>query len=180
MHKFTTRHRDEKMTNIVSYQRVPIPRGLAFALYHIQKHGGGVDLFSADRTPRVIEDHNAQFGTHLSSQQRLVDLWRAGKGNPANSPSTTSHCYRSDGNGAYKVDGKQIPSGGTLPWYMLGLDIADVGEFENVDEFMAAARKLGYKVKQPYPVGGERHHVIFTESPIATLERANVISKNRG
>jgi hypothetical protein len=167
------------MTNVVSYQRVPIPRGIAFALYHCQKHGGGVDLFSGVRTVPTIREHNREFGTHLSAQQDLVDLWRAGKGNPANSPDTTSHCWRSDGNHAYRVNGKQIPSGGKLPWYMIGLDLADVGEFESVDDFLRVARHLGYRVTQPYPVGGERHHVVFTSSPINVLEHNHVIAKDR-
>lgn len=180
MHKFTTEHRDEKMTNPVSYRGVPIPRGVAFALYHIAKHGGEIAIFSGIRTDNVIRAHNREFGTHLKSQPELVHLAAIGQGNPANSPSTTSHCWRSDGNRAYKdAHGRQIPSGHELPWYMIGLDIADRGEVESVDDFLRAARKLGYKVSQPYPVGGERHHVVFTASPIGVLEKYNVIAKNR-
>jgi hypothetical protein len=43
----------------------------------------------------------------------------------------------------------------------------------------AVAHRLGYQVTQPYPAGGERHHVVFTESPIPVLERFNVIAKDR-
>ena len=176
MHTFTTSHRDEAMTHTVSYERVPMFRGLAFALYHCKKHGADVDVFSADRRDSVVDVHNREYGTTLRSQQQLIDLWHAGRGNPANTPGTTSHCLRSDGNPAY---GGRKP-GARLPWFMLGLDLADRGKTEDVSRFLKVARKLGYSVRQPYPVGGERHHVIFTESPVPVLERWNVISKRRG
>jgi hypothetical protein len=175
MHTFTTADRAEAMTHVISYQRVPLFRGLAFALYHCARHGAPVDLFSADRRDSVIRAHNHQFGTLLRSQPELVALWRAGKGNPANSPDTTSHCLRSDGNPAY--GGR--PPGAELPWYMLGLDIADHGKHDDVSHFLAVAHHLDYHVTQPYPAGSERHHVVFTRSPIPVLEHWNVISSDR-
>jgi hypothetical protein len=175
MHTFTTAHRAEAMTHTISYQRVPMFRGLAFALYHIAKHDARVDVFSADRRDPVIRAHNHQFGTLLHSQPELVKLWREGRGNPANSPETTSHCLRSDGNPAYR--GR--PAGAELPWYMLGLDLADHGKTEDVSHLLAVAHQLGYHVTQPYPAGGERHHVVFTSSPVPVLERFNVIAKER-
>lgn len=175
MKRFSTADRAAAMTHTVSYERVPMFRGLAFALYHCAKHDADVDVFSADRRDDVIREHNRQFGTDLHSQQELVDLWHAGRGNPANSPSTTSHCLFSDGNAAYggRASGKK------LPWYMLGLDLADHGKTEDVSRFLRAARKLGYEVAQPYASGAERHHVVFTASPVPVLERWNVISKDR-
>jgi hypothetical protein len=175
MNRFSTADRAAPMTHTVSYERVPMFRGLAFALYHCGRHGADVDVFSADRRDTVIAEHNHQFGTSLSGQQHLVDLWRAGKGNPANSPTTTSHCLRSDGNKAY--GGR--PAGAELPWHMLGLDISDHGKVEDVSHFLEVARRLGYEVTQPYPSGSERHHVVFTASPIAVLERWDVIAKDR-
>lgn len=175
MHMFTTAHRAEAMTHTISYQRVPMFRGLAFALYHCAKHQAPVDVFSADRRDKVIKEHNRQFGTHLHSQPELVKVWREGRGNPANSPQTTSHCLRSDGNPAY--GGR--PAGAELPWYMLGLDLADEGKVEDVSHFLHVARHLGYSVVQPYPTGGERHHVVFTHSPVPVLERWNVIARHR-
>lgn len=180
MKKFDKNQRDNLMTVGVSYGNVPMPRGLAFALYHIAKHGGIVDIFSADRTVKAIADHNRTFGTNLHAQLYLyANQWRRGF-NPANSPLTTSHCYRSDGNPAYKVNGKQIRSGGSLPWYMLGLDLSDRGKFEDVSNFLRVSHELGYKTVQPYASGSERHHVVFTESPIPILESRSVISKKRG
>jgi hypothetical protein len=175
MKRFTTDDRAAAMTHTVSYEHVPMFRGLAFALHHVAKHGGDVDVFSADRRDDVIRIHNRLFATNLSSQQHLVDLWRAGKGNPANSPATTSHCLFSDGNPAY--GGRA--SGKLLPWHMLGLDISDHGKVEDVTRFLKVARKLGYEVTQPYASGSERHHVTFTASPIPVLERWDVISKDR-
>lgn len=169
------------MTHVVSYHGiVPMPRGLAYALYHIDKHGGHIDTFSADRTVKAIADHNREFGTSLHAQQYLFDNQFKPGFNPANPPNRSSHCYFSDGNPAYRVNGRQIQAKGKLPWYMLGLDISDHGLFETVTHFLHVSRGLGYQVVQPYPVGGERHHVVFTESPIQVLEEYNVISKGRG
>lgn len=182
MKKFDVSHRDRSMLVIVSYERVPMARGLAFALRHIQEHGAPIDVFSADRRDHIIAAHNRTFKTNLKGQQYLYDGFVAGRPgfNPANPPSLTSHCRRSDGNAAYRDgSGKVIPRGGLLPWFMLGLDIADAGKVEDVRTFLRVARRLGYRVVQPYPVGGEKHHVIFTESPIGTLERWNQIAKRR-
>lgn len=162
------------MRNVVSYQRVPMPRGLAFALYHIDKHGGHVDIFSADRTVKTIAEHNRQFGTNLHAQQYLVDLANSGKGNPANPVNRTSHCYFSDGNKVYGV-----PAGAKIPWYKLGIDLSDKGKVEDVSHFLAVAHSLGYNFVQPYPSGSERHHVVSVNNVIPTLEHWSVISKVR-
>jgi hypothetical protein len=180
MNRFAIRDRDESMTHVVSYLRVPVPRGVAFTLYHVAKHGGHIDLFSCVRTVPVVASHNKSFGTHLHSQAYLYANQNRPGFNPANPPSTSSHCWKSDGNSAYKVNGKQIPAKSELPWYMVGIDLADAGEYESVDDFLRVARGLGYEMRQPYPVGGERHHVCLIESPISVLERYNVISKRRG
>lgn len=180
MHRFSTKDRDQAMTHTVSYLSVPVPRGTAFALYHINKHGGHIDLFSGIRVDSVIEEHNRAFRTHLHGQQYLFDHQHEKGFDPANSVRRTSHCWFSDGNPAYKDQrGRQLPPGEPLPWYMIGLDLADLGAYENVSHFLVVARSLGYEVVQPYPVGGERHHVVFTESPIAVLERYNAIAKDR-
>lgn len=181
MRAFEISQRDNLMTPVVSYRGVaPVPRGIAFALYHIERHGGMIDLFSGDRTPSVVKDHNKSFHTNLHSQLYLyTNQWRKGF-NPANSPLKTSHCYKSDGNPAYRVNGKQIRSMGSLPWYMLGLDLADKGKYQDVSHFLQVAHRLGYKVVQPYKTGSELHHVNFVESPIPVLEKYSVISKQRG
>lgn len=176
MHTLRTQDRDASMTSLVSFHNVPMPRGLAFALDHIEDHGGKVDIFSADRTVKAVAAHNKQFGTNLHAQQYLYDNQHRPGFNPANPPNRTSHAYYSDGNAAYGGRGPGV----RLPWYMLGLDLADRGKSEDVSNFLRVARKLGYKVTQPYKSGSERHHIIFTESPIRNLENWNVISENRG
>lgn len=181
MHTFTKDHRAESMTNLVSFHGVPMPRGLAFAINHIEEHGAPVSIFSADRTIGALREHNRQFGTHLKSQAQLVADWKAGNGNPANSPETTSHCYRSDGNPVYRNSrGRVIPAGGKLPWYELGIDLSDKGKQEDVHRFLFVAHKLGYHFVQPYKVGTEMHHVVCVLSPIPTLEHWNAIAKVRG
>lgn len=176
MHTLRKQDRDASMTNLVSFHGVPMPRGLAFAIDHIERHGGKVDIFSADRTVAAVAEHNRQFGTNLHAQQYLYDNQHRPGFNPANPPNRTSHAYYSDGNPAY--GGRK--AGARLPWYMLGIDLADDGRSEDVSRFLRVARRLGYHVTQPYASGSERHHIIFTQSPVENLERWNVISKNRG
>lgn len=186
MHTLRRQDRDASMTNIVSYGGayekvgVPMPRGLAFALQHIREHGGLVDLFSADRTEAAIAEHNRQFATHLHTQQYLVDHQGTAGISAANPVNRTSHCYRSDGNPVYRDSrGRQIPAGSMLPWYELGIDLADKGKAEIVTNFLAVAHRLGYHFVQPYSSGSEKHHVVCVLSPIPSLEHWNVISKER-
>lgn len=182
MHTFTTRHRNKRMTNIVSYHGVPMFRGLAFTLYHIDKHGGHVDIFSADRRDSVINEHNRQFHTNLHGQGYLYNGYIHGRAgfNPANPPNRTSHCLRSDGAPVYRNRfGRHIPPGNKLPWYMLGIDLSDRGKKENVSNFLHVAHRLGYPFVQPYSSGSERHHVVLVKSPLRTLEHHKVISKVR-
>jgi hypothetical protein len=180
MNTLRTEDRDASMTNIVSFHGVPLPRGLAFAIEHIEKHGAPVAIFSADRTVKSIAEHNSQFGTKLHAQQFLFDNQNKPGFNPANAPQKTSHCYFADGNPAYKNSrGQIVTPGGRIPWYQLGIDIADKGKHEDCRQFLRVAHKLGYEFIQPYTSGSERHHVVCVKSPIRTLEHWNVISENR-
>jgi hypothetical protein len=180
MKKLSTDDRAASMTEVVSFHDVPMPRGLAFAISHIERHGAPVSIFSADRTVGAIAAHNKQFGTALHAQQFLFDNQGKPGFNPANPPSRTSHCYFADGNPAYKsTKGQIIAPGGRIPWYSLGIDVSDVGKVEEVGRFLKVAHELGYEFVQPYSSGSERHHVISVKSPIATLEHWNVIAKNR-
>jgi hypothetical protein len=180
VHTLRKQDRDASMTNLVSFHGVPIPRGLAFAIWHIEDHGAPVSIFSADRTVKAIADHNAQFGTQLHAQQFLFDNQNKPGFNPANPPARTSHCYFADGNPAYKNSkGQIVAPGGRIPWYSVGIDLADKGKTEDCRHFLTVAHKLGYEFIQPYKVGSEQHHVIAVKSPVATLEHWNVISKKR-
>jgi hypothetical protein len=180
VHTLRKQDRDGSMTSLVSFHGVPIPRGLAFAIWHIEEHGAPVSIFSADRTVKAITDHNAQFGTQLHAQQFLFDNQNKPGFNPANPPARTSHCYFADGNPAYKNSkGQIVAPGGRIPWYSVGIDLADKGKTEDCRHFLTVAHKLGYEFIQPYKVGSEQHHVIAVKSPVATLEHWNVISKER-
>jgi hypothetical protein len=186
MQRFTTAHRDESMTASVSYRGIPIFRGLAFALHHIAEHGGHVWVYSADRRDRIVEAHNRQFGTKLHGQQWLIDAHRRDPAHfaPANPPTMTSHCLRSDGNPAYRDSrGRVIPAGARLPWYELGIDLedadADGRRGNDVDRFLRVAHRLGYAVVRPYASGSEGHHVVFVHSPVPALERWNQVSRHR-
>jgi hypothetical protein len=186
LHTFSTAQRDRSMTATVSYHGVPLFRGLAFALHHIAMHGGGVWVYSADRRDHVIAEHNRQFGTHLHGQQWLVDAHAHDpvRNAPANSPTTTSHCLRSDGAPVYRdARGRHVPAGGSIPWYSLGIDLEDADSDgrrgNDVDRFLRIAHRLGYAAVRPYASGSEGHHVVFVHSPIPTLEHWNQIAKER-
>lgn len=182
MHTLRLQDRDMPMTNMVSYKLVPMHRGLAFALYHMNKHGAPVDIFSACRIDKVIAEHNEQFHTNLHGQQYLYDHQHEAGFNPANPPSQTSHCLHADSyvKAALAEFGVHVEVGGAIPWHALGLDLSDKGKSEDVSHFLSVAHHLGYEVVQPYKnAAQEKHHVIFVASPIPTLERWNVISKKR-
>jgi hypothetical protein len=180
MKKLRTADRGASMTVIVSFHDVPMPRGLAFAISHIEQHGAPVSIYSADRTVAAIAEHNAEFGTNLHAQQYLFDNQGKPGFNPANPPNRTSHCYFADGNPAYKTPaGAAIAPGGAIPWYSLGVDLSDVGKVEIVTQFLKVAHSLGYQFVQPYPSGSEQHHVVSVKSPIPTLEHWKVIATNR-
>lgn len=176
MHTLRTQDRDNKMAVTISYEKVPMFRGIAFALHHIEKHGGHVDIFSADRRSDIVAEHNRQFGTHLHSQQYAIDHQGQPGWSAANPINRTSHCLYADAT-IGKLLG--VRAGARIPWWALGIDLADRGKQEDVSHFLTVAESLGYHFKQPYSSGSERHHVILTRSPIATLERWNVISKHR-
>lgn len=180
MLKFSKDQRDGKMTDLVSFHGVPMPRANAFVINHIEEHGAKVAIYSCDRTVAAIAAHNKQFGTNLHAQQYLYDHQNEPGFNPANSPSTTSHCYFADGNPHYASSaGRVYASGARIPWFMVGTDLDDYGKNEYVVHFLATAHGLGYPYVQPYASGSERHHVVLTKSPISVLEHWNVIAKER-
>lgn len=159
-----------------------MPRGVAFAINHCEEHGAKVSIASCIRVDRILREHNRQFHTNLHGQQFLIDMhakdpahWAA-----ANPVNMTSHCWFSDGNPIYKNSkGLPIPACGKLPWYMVGIDVDDVGRIEDNSHFLLVSHKLGYEFVAPYHSGSELHHLVLTRSPVATLEHWNVISSTR-
>lgn len=122
MHTLRTQDRDRSMTALVSFHHVPMPRGIAFVIRDIETDGAPVEIFSADRTMDAIGEHNRQFGTKLSGQAALLAAFRAGRGNPANPPDRTSHCYRADTTVAAVLNSidngvERLSAGARLPWW---------------------------------------------------------------
>jgi hypothetical protein len=165
--------RSRALTHTVSFHDVPMPRGLAYVIWVVEKHGGGVAVFSADRRDRIIAEHNHAFGTHLHGQQWLID---AHARNPhhfaaANPVDQTSHCYFSDGNHVYKR-----PPRAKLPWFMLGIDLTDRSKINDPTHFINVAGRLGFEFVRPYPGTSESHHVVLIASPTHRLEALRVIA----
>lgn len=182
MNKFSTKDRDQSMTHTVSFHDVPVPRGVAFAIYHCEQHGAKVSLSSCIRTDAIIKAHNKQFGTNLHGQQWCIDMHAKDPANyaAANPVNKTSHCWYSDGSPVYKNSrGRVIPPTGRLPWYQIGIDLDDRGKYEDNSHFLGVAHNLGYSFVAPYRSGSERHHLVLQSSPISTLEHWNVIAKDR-
>lgn len=184
MNVLRTADRDRSMTALVSFHDVPIRRAIAFAIRDIEKHGGRVAIFSANRTTVAIREHNRLFGTNLSGQQELIDAFNAGHGNPANPISLTSHCGFADATVAALLNSvanglSMLRAGERIPYWAEGVDLSDRGKIEDPSRFLRVAHKLGYDFRQPYKTGGEQHHVILVKSPIHTLESRGQIAKER-
>lgn len=190
MQRFTpdnhAEHRRLAMNHTVSFHDVPMPRGLAFVLYDVERHGGAMFVWSVDRRIKQITAHNREFGTHLHAQQALIDAHaRDPVHNAAANPvDRTSHCLRADGNPAYRDSrGKIITPGGHLRWWQIGGDYEDNDQDgrrgNDVNRILKISHELGYAFVQPYRSGSEGHHLVLVHDPIPVLERRHVIATNR-
>lgn len=137
-----------KAYGVVSYRNVPLYRCQAWALELIEDEVTPC-ILSGIRDDAIIEAHNRKYGTNLHGQQYLVNLWRAGKGNPANSPNTTSHCHHADGNKVYGAYGANIP---------LVKNGIDACSNDTATRIVRALNKKGFRAAQPYNSGSELHH----------------------
>lgn len=166
---------------IVAYRGVPMFRALSLALLDAANHGAPHLVMSADRRDAVIEKFNREHGTHLHGQEFLIHMHQVDPVHwfPANPKDETSHCLRSDGNRAYRrADGTQIPRKGKLPRYMLGIDAQDVGPHAQANDcthLVKTLNRLGYKAKQPYSAGSERHHFVIVENPAPLLRKKGLL-----
>lgn len=183
--QFTLTHHDKPMWETVAFQNVPMFRALALALDHAEAHlehhaphvpAPQFSVLSADRRDDVLAHFNAEHHTNLHGQQYLYDHQHDPGFNPADRPGTTSHCLFSDGNPAYRVDGRQIPSGGRLPDYMLGIDAVDRGAVNTCPRLVQALTDLHYHVVHPYAAGSEAHHIVFVQNPIPVLKQAGRVA----
>lgn len=94
-----------------------------------------------------------------STQAELYQLFLQGRGNPANSPGHSTHELRSDA-AAYPG----VPYGQPLPWWCQGFDVND----SDVYRVIAAGRRYGWRIWQPYPSSSEFHHLNFAVQPHPT------------
>jgi hypothetical protein len=168
------------LTHVVSFHgRVPLERGLCYALYLVDKHYpfSVENVLSASRSLSHIKAHNQQYGTNLHSQAWLIEAHLRDPVHfaPANPLNMTSHCLFSDGNAAYKTAaGRSIPPRGKLPWYSRGIDLLN-GDFARL--FCRRADSLGLHFVQPYHSSSEAHHVVCVQSPLKVLADRHVIHK---
>jgi hypothetical protein len=148
-------------------QGCPVPRLLAPMLRTVLRESRSTmhSCYRGDDAAELLHKH----GKH--SQAELYDAWlhrRAGF-NPANPPGFSTHELRNDG-AAYT----RWPRGGRIPWWACGIDIAD----SDVDRFIAAAAKHGWKVARTYPASrSEYHHVNFRRPPIHRRLQARVAAR---
>lgn len=149
----------------VNFHNVPMYRAQAWALHDYELHGGHLIVNSANRVDSVIKAFNRKYGTSLHSQQFLFDHQHEPGFFPANSPSTTSHALRADGNPFYGRSGSRIPR------YKLGIDATQRpgGDASDVVRWL---NTHGYKAKRPYfPSVRERHHFSFAKSPASNARK---------
>jgi hypothetical protein len=138
-----------KAYGVVSYRGIPLYRCQAWALELVKAAGVEPVIISGIRDDAIIREHNRRFHTNLHGQQYLVDLFHAGKGNPANTPATTSHCHHGDGNYVYGAAGRNIPL------VMNGIDAEDNAKAQAI---VAKLNHLGFRAVCPYNTGSELHH----------------------
>lgn len=164
----------------IAYRGVPMFRAQAAVLLVAFEQGAPHLIFSGDRRDSVIKRFNANHGTHLHGQDFLIHMHEVDPTHwfPANPKDETSHCLRSDGNKAYRWNGKQIPKKGALPKTMLGIDAVDVGPHARANDcshLVHTINDCGFSAKQPYHVGTELHHFILTKDPVPRLRELGVL-----
>lgn len=150
----------------VVYHGVPMYRAQAWALIDYVKHGGHLVVNSADRRDSVLR----RYAPSKHGQQYLYNHQNQPGFFPANKPRETSHCLYSDGNRNYRYKGRQIPRGGRLPKFMLGIDATNHpgGDAARIVSWL---NSHGYKAVRPYPSTSERHHFVFLKSPATNARR---------
>lgn len=149
----------------VIFHGVPMFRAQAWALRDYELHSGErLIVNSADRRDAVLAKHPE---LHLHGQQFLFDHQHDPGFFPANSPTTSSHCLRSDGNAVYRE-----PAGHSIPKHELGIDAVNApgGDAAHIVFWL---NTHGYHATRPYtpPSQNERHHFNFTRSPAANARK---------
>lgn len=126
----------------------------------INDAGVGVNSIYRGGEPKSVAILHAH-GKH--TQQELIDM-----GLPADSPTTSSHCLKSD-----SLQRWGVPRGGDLAWWQQGVDVSD----GSVIACFNAAKRHGWQLWHPYPTGSEYHHLNFRRRPTpnSVKDRARLI-----
>jgi hypothetical protein len=134
-------------------QGSPVPKNIApyIALITDEAHAKVQSIYRGDDARSILNAH----GKH--SQRQLYDGWNKRRPGyaPANPPGYSTHEQKSDGV-AYKT-----PRGRDLAWWQVGFDVND----SDVKRVIAAAKRHGWTVTQPYKSGSEYHHLNFAKQP---------------
>lgn len=88
-----------------------------------------------------------------STQRELYEKFLRGEGAPANPPTLGTHILIGDG-----TVGRV---GERLRWWRCGIDVND----SDVSELIAAAKRHGWELYQPYSSPSEFHHLNFRRRP---------------
>lgn len=144
----------------------PAPALIAPYFAIVLKDAGGVlpeSIYRGDDARSILHAH----GKHTQSEViRLHEEGVPGFG-PANAVNVSTHCLFNDG-----VAYPHIARERRLEDWQVGLDVRD----EFVRRVIAAAKRHGWHLHQPYNSGSERHHLNFTSRPTARgAMRARVI-----
>lgn len=124
----------------------PAPRPLYPILRKLQKETGCTynSIYRGDDVAHILH----RFGKH--TQRELYAELGPGVANP---PDRGSHILIGDG-----TVGRLFAK---LRFWQCGIDLNDA----DVPGFIAAAKRHGWDVYQPYPTGTEYHHVNFRRKP---------------
>lgn len=129
----------------------PVPKPLYPILRKLKKETGCTynSIYRGDDVAGILH----RFGKH--TQRELYDGYIRGLPGfyPANPPTMGTHILKGDG----VVGAREA----RLPWWECGIDVND----SDVPKIIAAAKRHGWELYQPYPTGSEYHHVNFRRKP---------------
>lgn len=139
------------MSDFRVVQGCPVNRLIApYIALLVNETGATVNsLYRGESAKSILHRH----GKH--TQGELYTMYLQGHGNPANPPGRSTHELRSD-TVAYKG-----PLGRQLQWWQQGIDVND----SDVPKMIAAAKRHGWDLFQPYKSGSEFHHINFKSRP---------------
>ena len=103
----------------------------------------------------IYRGADAEAILHRHGKHSQAELYATLPAGVANPPGRSTHELRSDGV-AYPG-----PIGRKLDWWQEGFDVND----SDVHRVIAAARKYGWVLRQPYNSGVEFHHLNFAKKP---------------